>query len=73
MLKQQNLQRIRLCDMDKCPLSFRILGKQIIIIQTGGINIMENYLGEFWIFKIACLAAAAYLVYFFIKDRMRKK
>ena len=34
---------------------------------------MENYLGEFWIFKLACLAGAAYLVYFFIKDRMRKK
>ncbi len=34
---------------------------------------MENVLGEFWMFKIACLAAVAYLVYFFIKDRMRKK
>jgi hypothetical protein len=34
---------------------------------------MENYLGEFWIFKLACLAGVAYLVYFFIKDRGRKK
>ena len=34
---------------------------------------MEKYLGEFWIFKLACLAGVAYLVYFFIKDRMKKK
>jgi hypothetical protein len=34
---------------------------------------MEKYLGELWIFKLACLAGVAYLVYFFIKDRMKKK
>lgn len=34
---------------------------------------MENILGELWMFKLAALAAAAYLIYFFIKDRMRKK
>lgn len=36
-------------------------------------NIMENVLGEFWIFKLACLGGVAYLVYIFIKDRTRKK
>ena len=35
--------------------------------------IMENIMGEFWIFKIAAIIGAAYLVYFFIKDRMKKK
>jgi len=34
---------------------------------------MENLLGELWIIKLSCLAGAAYLIYFFIKDRMRKK
>jgi hypothetical protein len=34
---------------------------------------MENILGEFWMIKLIALIAAAYLVYFFIKDRMRKK
>jgi hypothetical protein len=34
---------------------------------------MENILGEFWMFKLACLAASVYLIYFFIKDRMKKK
>ena len=37
-----------------------------------GINIMEKYLGELWIFKLASLIGVAYLIYFFIKDRMRK-
>jgi hypothetical protein len=34
---------------------------------------MENILGEFLMFKLACLAGVAYLIYFFIKDRMGKK
>jgi len=34
---------------------------------------MENVLGEFWMFKLACLAASAYLIYIFIKDRKKKK
>ena len=34
---------------------------------------MENILGEFWMFKLASLAAVAYLVYVFIKDRTKKK
>ena len=34
---------------------------------------MENLLGEFWVFKVAALGGAAYLVYVFIKDRFGKK
>jgi threonine/homoserine/homoserine lactone efflux protein len=34
---------------------------------------MENLLGELWIFKLTALIGAGYLVYMFIKDRMRKK
>ena len=34
---------------------------------------MENILGELWMFKLMALIGAAYLIYFFIKDRMRKK
>jgi hypothetical protein len=34
---------------------------------------MENILGELWMFKLMALIAAAYLIYFFIKDRMKKK
>ncbi len=34
---------------------------------------MESYLGEFWLFKLAALAGAAYLVVMFIKDRRGKK
>ena len=34
---------------------------------------MEKILGEFWMFKLIALIGAAYLVYIFIKDRMRKK
>jgi len=33
---------------------------------------MENYLGEWWIFKLASLIAVAYLIYFFIQDRKKK-
>jgi hypothetical protein len=36
-------------------------------------NIMESVLGEFWIFKLASLGGVAYLIYIFIKDRIRKK
>ena len=32
-----------------------------------------DILGEFAVFKLAALGAVAYLVYFFIKDRSRKK
>jgi threonine/homoserine/homoserine lactone efflux protein len=38
-----------------------------------GISIMENILGELWMFKLMSIAGAAYLVYFFIKDRRGKK
>jgi len=34
---------------------------------------MENLLGEFAMFKLMALMGAAYLIYFFIKDRMKKK
>lgn len=34
---------------------------------------MENILGELWIIKLCAIIGAAYLVYFFIKDRMKKK
>jgi hypothetical protein len=34
---------------------------------------MESILGELWMFKLAALAGAAYLVWFFIKDRWGKK
>jgi threonine/homoserine/homoserine lactone efflux protein len=34
---------------------------------------MENILGELWMFKLMSLIGAAYLIYFFIKDRMKKK
>lgn len=34
---------------------------------------MENILGELWIFKLMSIAGAAYLIYFFIKDRRKKK
>gem|GEM_PF-1802679 len=34
---------------------------------------MENLLGELWIFKLTSLVGVAYLLYIFIKDRMRKK
>jgi len=35
--------------------------------------IMENILGELWMFKLIGLMGAAYLVYFFIKNRKKKK
>ncbi|MBW2237478.1 MAG: hypothetical protein JRD87_14315 [Deltaproteobacteria bacterium] len=38
-----------------------------------GIDIMENILGELWMFKLMSIAGAVYLVYFFIKDRRGKK
>ncbi len=34
---------------------------------------MESMLGELAIFKIASLLGVAYLIYFFIKDRRKKK
>ena len=34
---------------------------------------MENILGELWMYKLMALIGAGYLIYFFIKDRMRKK
>ena len=36
-------------------------------------NIMEAYLGEFWVFKLAALAGVAYMIVVFIKDRWGKK
>jgi len=38
-----------------------------------GIDIMENILGELWMFKLMSIAGAIYLIYFFIKDRRGKK
>jgi len=38
-----------------------------------GIDIMENILGELWMFKLMSIAGAVYLIYFFIKDRRGKK
>jgi threonine/homoserine/homoserine lactone efflux protein len=34
---------------------------------------MENILGELWMFKLMSIAGVVYLIYFFIKDRRRKK
>ena len=34
---------------------------------------MEEIFGEFAIFKIASLVGVAYLIYFFIQDRRKKK
>ena len=46
---------------------------QCLLHKLRGIDIMENILGELWIFKLLSIAGAAYLVYFFIKDRRGKK
>lgn len=37
------------------------------------VSIMENLLGEFWVFKVAAIAGFVYLVYVFIKDQFGKK
>ena len=34
---------------------------------------MDEIFGEYAIFKIASLVAVAYLIYFFIQDRRKKK
>ena len=73
---------VKACDFNRTQFELFFSGKRSVkiepqIAQFGSdklrnIYIMEAWLGEFWIFKLACLGGVAYLIYVFIKDRRGK-
>jgi len=50
-----------------------VLTREFLLHILRGIDIMENILGDLWMFKLMSIAGAVYLIYFFIKDRRGKK